>query len=122
MNSGRSIKWQLVRTPDGYAGKFILPASGKHPVTGQPVRQVTVTSKPVPIASRAPGRAKGEALNAAASLAGKLLDNPVVSSLLPPGVGPALKGVQALVNSPKIREFVREGGKAAFRALVRKLG
>lgn len=118
----KAIRWQIIRTPDGYQGKLIVPADGLHPQTGQPVKSVSVTSPVVSTANKSPGQAKSQALNAAASLAGKLLDNPVVTSLLPPGIGPALKGVQALVSNPKVREFVREGGKAAFRMLMRKLG
>lgn len=75
----------------------------------------------VPVNARAPGAAKSVALRSAASLAANLLDNPVVQSLLPPGVGPALRGLKFLASSPKLRALVREGGAAAFRALTRKL-
>lgn len=120
--TSRAIRWQVVRTPDGYAGKFILPANGNDPDTGKRVRQMTVTSKPVPVLpGTKPGQAKSQALNNAAALAGKLLDNPVVSALLPPGIGPALKGVRMLVGNPKLRAAIKEGGKMAFRALMRKL-
>jgi hypothetical protein len=116
------IKWQVIRTPDGFKGKLIVPAQGNHPTTGQPVKAVTVTTAPVKVTPGRPAAAaKSQAVSDAASLAGKLLTNPVVSALLPPGVGPVLKGVQLLADNPRVREFVREGGKAAFRFLARKL-
>lgn len=120
--AGKLIQWQVIRTPDGYRGKLIVPAKGNHPDTGKPVRSVAVTTAPVRVTPGRPAAAaKSEAVSAAASLAGKLLDNPVVSALLPPGIGPVLKGVKLLADNPRVRAFIREGGKAAFRALARKL-
>jgi len=123
----KTIRWQIVRLPDGYAGKIIVPANGMmNPATGKPASAITVRGPKVLVPSMASkaakGAAKSAALASAASLAGQLANNPVVQALLPPGVGPALKGITAIANNPKVRAFVREGGKAAFRFLMRKLG
>jgi hypothetical protein len=119
----RQIKWQVVRLPDGYAGRIIVPASGKHPATGRQVNQMVIKGPrvPAPPSPARQGYAKSTALRSAASLAASALDNPVVTALLPPGVGPALKGLRLLASSPRARALVREGGKAAFRFLASKL-
>ncbi len=81
------IKWQLHAIPGGYRGTITIPVGL--------VRAGGRTRKRV-VKVRAKGKTKGSALSQAASMASKLATNPVLSAVLPPGSGTAIKAVGLL--------------------------
>ena len=65
------------------------------------------------------GKSKAKAAAAAARGARQLLKNPLVRSLLPPGVGPALSVAESLASNPIARRVVGKYGKKGLRMLKR---
>lgn len=65
------------------------------------------------------GRTKAQAAARAARGARALLKNPLVRSLLPPGVGPALAVAESLASSKAARRIVGKYGKKGLRMLKR---
>jgi hypothetical protein len=91
------IQWRVVRLPKnrGYAGEVSFPDNLGH--------QHTVRSE---------ASSKVKAIGKAAGLANKLVNDPTVLSLLPPGAAPALKAVASIAKSKLAR-----GGLKALRSL-----
>jgi len=110
------IQWSLRKLPTGdWAGMItMVPAgaiSATHPA-GKPVRLVATS------------RTKAGALAKAASVAQMLANNPLLSSVLPPGSSAAIKAIAALSKSAAAGKLERAakkyGGKGAKR-LVKAL-
>jgi hypothetical protein len=91
------VTWRIVRLPQnaGFAGEVTFPDKLGHLHT-----------------VRSEGSEKAVALKKASSLAGKLVNDPTVQALLPPGAGAALSAVSRIASS--------DIAKKGFRAL-RKL-
>jgi hypothetical protein len=104
------------KLPGGhYAGMITLvptrPLPSGHPA-GKPIRLV------------AKSRTKAGALAKAASVAEKLLKNPILSSVMPPGTGAAIKAVSFLSKSAAAgklekaaKKYVGKGAKRLFKSL-----
>ena len=111
----KNIQFRLQRTPDGWYGTAVLPmAPGADQLAPNVVKPGATK---LVVKSKKPAASKDAAISDAARLASKALDNPVIQTLMPPGVGPALKGIMAIANNGTVRKMVSEGGKAAWRAL-----
>jgi hypothetical protein len=72
----------------------------------------------------ATGKSKASAVSRAAGLANQIATNPIVSALLPPGAGPALKVAGKLANAVKsgtakkyLKKLKGPGAKRLMKAL-----
>lgn len=78
------VTWRVVRLPGnrGYAGEVTFPdiRGWQHTVKAQ-------------------GSTKVKAVQKASSMASKLLNDPTVMAMLPPGAGPALQAVSKIASS-----------------------
>jgi len=107
------IQWSMRKLPTGdWAGMITMVPTGAisptHPA-GKPIRMVA-TSK-----------TKAGALAKAASVAEMIANNPLLSSVLPPGSGAALKAIAVLSKSAVAGKLERAakkyGGKGAKRLI-----
>lgn len=115
------VTWKMKKTADGaYEGWVILPfdmpslhaaaarARGLPPPRA-PRRHPARAAKPVAI--KAKGKTPAGALSSAANLADKLISNPIVSSILPPGTGAAVKGIKYISKAAKVGKLGKAVGK-----------
>ena len=105
------LKWKLVKVPGGWHGYITLPTGGR----GLTVRSLTPK----------PGkRGKSAAIAEAGDLASAIADNPIISSLLPPGSGAAIKAASKLAKAVNVGKGVdvlkKMTGKGA-KKLIKKL-
>ena len=111
-----AIKWQAKQLPGGeWAGMITMVPTGNLPSghrAGKPIRLV------------AKSKTKAGALAKAASVANKLASNPILSAVLPPGTGAAIKAVSFLSESAAAgklekagKKLVGKGAKRLFKAL-----
>ena len=125
------VSWKMKKLADGsYEGWVILPvgiadirraAAMPRGVAPRPV----VRAHPRPLALKAKGKTPASALESAASVASKIIGNPIVSSMLPPGSGVAVKGINMLASAAKkgklgkaIGKIVGPGAKRLGKALL----
>lgn len=86
------VTWRVVRLPQnaGYAGEVTFPDRLGH--------LHSVTSE---------GSTKTKALTKASSLASKLVNDPTVMAMLPPGAGAALNAVSRIASSKLAKSGLR---------------
>jgi hypothetical protein len=112
------VDWKIRRTGEGsYEGWIILPvgmAQIKQAVTappGTPLPTAT-TAIPKPIAIKASSSTSAaNALKAAAGVASSIVSNPLVSAIMPPGTGIAVKGIEMLSKSAAAGKLADAAGK-----------
>jgi hypothetical protein len=86
-----TIKWRLVKTPDGWIGLIELPTDWRVPpgLSG--------------VGLKGKGRTKAQALGRAAAGAEKIealmADHPELAAILPPGTPLALKAIKGIAKS-----------------------
>lgn len=105
---GKQIHFKL--SPDGKNGwlaTLVVPQG--------PVAAASITAK---------GNTKASAVSRAAGLAQQVISNPIVSALLPPGAGPALKVAGKLASAVKsgaagkyLKKLKGPGAKRLLKAL-----
>lgn len=105
------MKFRVRKTAGGYDGIISVPFAVRDP-------QVPGASG---IKATAKGPTKKAAIARAANIAEKALANPVISALLPPGAGPALKAAQMLAKSGVAKTALKYAGPA-MRRLSRLFG
>jgi len=66
---------------------------------------------------KATERTPTEAMDSVTSAAVKLLDNPMIRDLLPPGTNTAIMIAKKLVRTKKARKFVKKAGKKVYNFL-----
>lgn len=90
------VVWQLKRTANGYAGTILLPVGAAGMVE-----------------AKAAGPTQRAALTAAAGLAGKLLESPLLAAAMPPGTVAAVKATQLLAKHgpAALKKLTGEGAK-----------
>jgi len=115
------IRWSMRRLPDGHyegAVSFTPAATVTYPGARGALR------KGKRVTLKAQGSSPGTALAKAASVADKILDNPVLRSALPPGSSTAIKAVKYLSKSAAAgklksaaKKVVGKGAKRLFKTL-----
>lgn len=101
--STQRVKWNLRPSAGGgYEGEIVIP--------------MPVSAAPVKVSTR--GRSKQQALQRAAAAANSIVSNPLLSAVLPPGTGVAVKAITSLATDPAaITRFAGPGAKRLVKAL-----
>lgn len=86
-----NVRWSLRRTPTGYDGLVTIP-SGAIPLPSGAVRPAG------PIAVKARGGSPAQAIAQAADLADKLVGNPVIAAVMPPGTRAAVQATKLIAK------------------------
>lgn len=109
------VRWSLRRVPGGYDGTVWLPAGrfGMIPVTAHARG---------PRRGRKATASKAKAIRSAAGLAEKVLENPFLSTLMPPGTHAAVKGIKMISKYgpsavAKSGKLIGKGAKRLLSAL-----
>lgn len=111
------VTWKMKKLAEGsYEGWVILPMDmpSLHKATaaarGRPAPRIRVHDAR-PVAIKAKGKTPAGALSSAANLADKLLGNPIVASMLPPGTGAAVQGIKMISKAAKVGKLGKAVGK-----------
>lgn len=104
MNSPQ-VNWTLVKAGDGNSWRGVVTLPAQPAGADGPQQALKITGKKA--------RSKDEALRNVANTAQLALDNPIIQSVLPPGVGPVLKALA----TPKVAKAVVRHGKKALRVV-----
>lgn len=122
------VRWKLRKTPAGYEGMVILPASltaaaarGQLPGrAAERVRALHPSMRDKPIAVKATATSAAGALAKAAGIAQKLAGNPLLQAIMPPGTGAAVSTIAKLAKSKaagKVMKVIGPGAKRLAKAL-----
>ena len=101
--SAQRVTWKLrPAAGGGYEGEIIIP--------------MPVSAAPVKVSTR--GANKQQAIQRAAAAANSIVSNPLLSAVLPPGTGVAVKAITSLAADPSaITRFAGPGAKRLVKAL-----
>lgn len=117
--SGAQVSWALRKTPDGWEGLMRLPPSLiTCPRASRAAGRVVQRKGPI-VTKGGPAATRAGAIEQAANIADKILENPLVKSALPPGSGTAIKATKLLAkHGPKaLKKFGGKGVKRLASAL-----
>lgn len=123
------VQFQIRKTAQGYEGMLVLPTTLQeiaratlataqaHPQAQMVKAQLApMLAKSTPLAVKsAPAPSSADSIEQAAALAEKVLDNPIVRDLLPPGTNSAIaaaKTAAELIKSGKAQEALSKAGSA----------